>query len=237
MFGRVGANKGKHLSDDTKDKIRIANSGSNNPGYGKHLSEDTKRKLSLAQKGKLVSDEARKHMSRPRYMSDSWMKKMRERSFTHECTICHVVFESGAYNTKYCPECRKSYGFHKKGKNKKMVAGCKQRIYHNECQRCQHIFVARSNKTKYCDKCKDIIKRQNMIERANAIEKADEEQARRMHDNPRIYHKVCLHCQRKFDSHSAHEKYCKECKEIVRNERLKQRQKFLDTEKSKNKNC
>lgn len=43
--GAKNAWYGKHLSEETKEKIRAANSGPNNPNYGKHLSEETKEKI------------------------------------------------------------------------------------------------------------------------------------------------------------------------------------------------
>ena len=41
-----------NMSEETKQKISIANSGKNNPMYGKHHSEETKKKIGEAQKGK-----------------------------------------------------------------------------------------------------------------------------------------------------------------------------------------
>ena len=40
--------KGAKLSDETKEKIRQANSGENNPNYGKPRSKETKKKISKA---------------------------------------------------------------------------------------------------------------------------------------------------------------------------------------------
>ena len=45
------ANKGKHLSDQTKQKISESISGEKHPMFGKHHSEETKKKLSESLKG------------------------------------------------------------------------------------------------------------------------------------------------------------------------------------------
>ena len=49
------AMEGKHLSEETKRKMRLNHadvSGKNNPMYGKHHSKETKKKISKANKGK-----------------------------------------------------------------------------------------------------------------------------------------------------------------------------------------
>lgn len=53
---------GRHLSEETKKKLSILNSGKNNPHYGKHLSDETKKKISDSNKGKTwkMTDEQRK---------------------------------------------------------------------------------------------------------------------------------------------------------------------------------
>ena len=48
--------KGEHtslrkVSDSTREKLRAAKKGENNPMYGKHLSEETRNKISEAKKG------------------------------------------------------------------------------------------------------------------------------------------------------------------------------------------
>ena len=45
-------NLGKHLSEETRQKMSEANKGENNSMFGKHLSEETRQKLSEARKGK-----------------------------------------------------------------------------------------------------------------------------------------------------------------------------------------
>jgi group I intron endonuclease len=48
---RVPAMKGKHLSEETRRKLREAEKGANNHNYGKHLSTEHKQRLSEALKG------------------------------------------------------------------------------------------------------------------------------------------------------------------------------------------
>jgi len=57
------SHKGKSLTKEHKNKISKALSGEKNHNYGKHLSEDTKRKLSESHKGKSLTKEHRKKIS------------------------------------------------------------------------------------------------------------------------------------------------------------------------------
>lgn len=50
MYGRTGELShlfGKHLSEETKQKIRVTKLGEKNPMYGKHFSEEVKQKRSI----------------------------------------------------------------------------------------------------------------------------------------------------------------------------------------------
>lgn len=51
---------GKHLSDETRQKLSQAMSGKHHPNYGKRLSEETRRKMSEARKGKRLSEETKR---------------------------------------------------------------------------------------------------------------------------------------------------------------------------------
>jgi group I intron endonuclease len=51
------AKKGHIVSDETKEKIRIANTGINNHNYGKHLSKEVRNKISESNKGKKLTEE------------------------------------------------------------------------------------------------------------------------------------------------------------------------------------
>ena len=52
----------RKVSDSTREKLRATKKGENNPNYGKHLSEETKQKIGEANKGKPKSEETRKKM-------------------------------------------------------------------------------------------------------------------------------------------------------------------------------
>ena len=63
-------NLGKHLSEDTRQKLSESNNGENNPRFGKHHSEETRKKMSESKKGKPSwingkhhSEESRKKIS------------------------------------------------------------------------------------------------------------------------------------------------------------------------------
>lgn len=53
--------KGRHHSEESKAKMSVAQSGSNNPQYGKHHSEETRAKMSLAQKGRPAHNKGKPH--------------------------------------------------------------------------------------------------------------------------------------------------------------------------------
>ena len=81
-------NLGKHLSEETRQKLSEANKGENNSMFGKHLSEETRQKLSEARKGKPScmkgkhhSEESRKKIGAARKgksLSAETRKKMSE---------------------------------------------------------------------------------------------------------------------------------------------------------------
>ena len=54
---------GKHLSEDTRQKLSESRKGEKCYIFGKHLSEETRKKMSESKKGKQHSAEARKNMS------------------------------------------------------------------------------------------------------------------------------------------------------------------------------
>lgn len=70
MYGKTGElspNYGRHLSDDTKEKISKSKQGENNPmygkkgllspNYGKHLSEESKAKISKTKKSSYIKEQ------------------------------------------------------------------------------------------------------------------------------------------------------------------------------------
>ncbi len=68
--GKPSPRKGEHLSEETKNKLRLAN-------IGKKHTEETKKKISLALKGKAKSPEVVKKMLRNRPISLLEMKVQR----------------------------------------------------------------------------------------------------------------------------------------------------------------
>lgn len=58
-----GGNIGKLLSNNTREKIRIYNTGMNHPNYGKQLKDETKKKISKAKKGILCSETTKQKIS------------------------------------------------------------------------------------------------------------------------------------------------------------------------------
>ena len=65
-----GGTKGYYISEETRHKkseiMRGKHSGKNNPMYGKHLTEEQKHKISVANSGRVRSAEMRKKMSKNR---------------------------------------------------------------------------------------------------------------------------------------------------------------------------
>lgn len=61
-YGKSSPLKGTHLSEAQKQHLREINLGERSPKYGKPLSEETKIKISIANTGKIVTDEARLNM-------------------------------------------------------------------------------------------------------------------------------------------------------------------------------
>ena len=62
-FGKLAWNNGKHLSEETRQKLSEANKG--NPSWmkGKHHSEESRKKIGAARKGKHRSEETRLKIS------------------------------------------------------------------------------------------------------------------------------------------------------------------------------
>lgn len=58
--GNLPWNTGKELTDEHKEKCRVANSGENNPFYGKHHSAETKKRMSIAKKGNTPANKGMK---------------------------------------------------------------------------------------------------------------------------------------------------------------------------------
>lgn len=69
-FGGEGT-LGHNLSEDTKKKISIANSGTNSSWYGKHHSDSDKKKISENNKGKHIGKKSKLHKEVFQYSLDT----------------------------------------------------------------------------------------------------------------------------------------------------------------------
>jgi len=70
--GKLHPNYGKHLSKETRQKIKIANMGNQNC-LGRKLSRETRKKISNAHMGKTFSKESRIKMSKAK--KEMWTKR------------------------------------------------------------------------------------------------------------------------------------------------------------------
>ena len=101
--------KGKHLSEETKNKISEANKGEKHPNYGKHHSEETKKKMSEAAKGKHLSEETKKKMReahKGKKHTEETKNKISELKKGNKNVRGKRWYNNGKINTmaKECPE-------------------------------------------------------------------------------------------------------------------------------------
>ena len=114
-----GGNFQKHLSQETKQKLsdmakeRFSDT-SKNPMYNKHHTDETKAKISASKKGKLLSEETKKKLSKIRMGHPGYNK-----NFTPVyCIELDIVFSCatdaakilGIDGTNILPCCRHDYG-------------------------------------------------------------------------------------------------------------------------------
>ena len=122
MYGK-SAMRGKHLSDESKEKLRLQRIGDKNPmygklgekapNYGKRMSEESRKKLSEANigenhpmYGKNHSEETKRKMSEARQgfrQSDETKKKISDSRKDKKPIIClntGVIYESITYASK-----------------------------------------------------------------------------------------------------------------------------------------
>ncbi|MFC0422666.1 hypothetical protein [Lactiplantibacillus plajomi] len=160
-------------------------------------------------------------------MPESWYKKMRERRYSYTCVYCGLIFTDESNSTKYCADCRRIVGFHKRGTDVKMIAGCKTRVYHNRCQRCHRIFEARSNRTKYCDECKALNAEEKRQQRIFDLKVADMRSAQYVLEREPTYQNMCARCGQQFASLRTRKAYCDHCYPIAMAKKRQDRVDFL----------
>ena len=113
-IGGDGAN-GTKLTTEHKLALSLGKLGSKNPMYGKHLTDEHRKKQSESLKGRVVSDETRKKLSRPRSeVSKINMSKPRPSIQGKN----HVL-----YGTHRSEEIRQKISLSQKGIPKPSVAG------------------------------------------------------------------------------------------------------------------
>lgn len=76
---------GRKLSEETKIKMRLAHKDQVGYWTGKHLSEEHKRNLSLANIGRIVSEET-KHKLGIRMLGNTYGRANKGKSYSHEIT-------------------------------------------------------------------------------------------------------------------------------------------------------
>ena len=103
-----GGNKNKQLSDETKEKLRLAN-------IGKKMPDEVKNKISATNKGRRISDEQkellRKMHTGLRHSEETKKKISQVQKIPVYCKELNRVFDSGTDASKECA----SYGVYKNG--------------------------------------------------------------------------------------------------------------------------
>jgi hypothetical protein len=101
--------KGKHHTQDSKDKISIANKGQQAWNKGKHHSCETKKKMSKSRTGRHLSEEAKQHLSTTRRGKDN--PNFGGKSCTEETrkklSISHSGENHPLYGKKHSEESKK----------------------------------------------------------------------------------------------------------------------------------
>ena len=117
--GQIPPNKGKHHTEESKKKmsesLKGLFSGEKHPFFGKHHTEESKKKISEKQKGKKLSEETRRKMSKARIngkQSKEVLQYTLDDEFVREWSSiaeCSRNGYSGANICKCCQGKRKSH--------------------------------------------------------------------------------------------------------------------------------
>ena len=120
--GQIPPNKGKHHTEESKKKmsesLKGLFSGEKHPFFGKHHTEESKKKISEKQKGKKLSEETRRKMSKARINGKQSKKVLQytlDDEFVREWSSIAECSRNGFNGANICYCCqgkRKSaYGF------------------------------------------------------------------------------------------------------------------------------
>ena len=105
-YGKVGPNKGKIFSEETKRKISEATKGKNNPMYGKIFSKEHRLKISEANTGKKHTEETK------RKMSDSGQGKVFSKEHKKKLSLAHKGKKHSDEHRRKNSEVRKGINNH-----------------------------------------------------------------------------------------------------------------------------
>ena len=128
--------KGKHLSEETRQKLSESHSGEKNPFFGKNHSEETLKRISEALKGKHHSEDTRLKMSeshKGKHLTAEHRQKISEANkgnhhSAETCkklseAFCGMLYWNNGISNKRCRECP-GEGW-KRGRLKASMTSCK----------------------------------------------------------------------------------------------------------------
>jgi len=162
------SHKGIYPSEETKQKLKISNSGQRNGMFRKNHKEESKLLIKEKRKQQIwkkickkcntefQSNTGNKNFCYKCQKNIQDYKKSNEykiikiqnyknRKCANICKKCHIEFISNSSTRYFCNECNKSIVKHNQMKN---------RIYKLNCCQCKNEFESKSSRTYYCNNCK-----------------------------------------------------------------------------------